>query len=181
MFTAISREELRAAIDAGSVTVVDVLPPATYAKHHLPGAINIAGDNSDEQLRAVLPERDVPIVIYSANHGCTRTTDLAARLGELGYVDVRPYPGGLEDWLAAGLPMESANADRGALAGDMVSARLIVLPDGPYEVAGPLEIRRLDDAPIPAPDPVYLCRCGRSANKPFCDGAHARTGWKEDA
>jgi len=29
--------------------------------------------------------------------------------------------------------------------------------------------------------PVHLCRCGRSAGKPFFDGPHARTGWKEHA
>lgn len=25
---------------------------------------------------------------------------------------------------------------------------------------------------------ISLCRCGHSANKPFCDGAHARQGWQ---
>lgn len=25
---------------------------------------------------------------------------------------------------------------------------------------------------------IGLCRCGQSANKPFCDGAHARTGFQ---
>ena len=25
---------------------------------------------------------------------------------------------------------------------------------------------------------VSLCRCGQSANKPFCDGQHARQGWQ---
>ena len=25
---------------------------------------------------------------------------------------------------------------------------------------------------------VALCRCGASANTPFCDGAHAREGWE---
>ena len=25
---------------------------------------------------------------------------------------------------------------------------------------------------------VGLCRCGQSANKPFCDGAHARCGFE---
>jgi CDGSH-type Zn-finger protein len=27
-------------------------------------------------------------------------------------------------------------------------------------------------------DPVFLCRCGGSANKPFCDGTHKRNGFQ---
>jgi len=26
---------------------------------------------------------------------------------------------------------------------------------------------------------VYLCRCGFSQDKPFCDGSHRRNGWTE--
>jgi CDGSH-type Zn-finger protein len=25
---------------------------------------------------------------------------------------------------------------------------------------------------------ISLCRCGLAANKPFCDGSHARQGWQ---
>jgi CDGSH-type Zn-finger protein len=61
-----------------------------------------------------------------------------------------------------------------------VGTRLVSLPDGPYEVTGPLEIAGRDGEPLEAPTAtVYLCRCGRSASKPFCDGSHARTGWSE--
>jgi len=27
---------------------------------------------------------------------------------------------------------------------------------------------------------IGLCRCGASANKPFCDGAHARCGFESE-
>lgn len=36
MTSTITRDELRAAIDDGAVTVVDALPPAPYGARHLP-------------------------------------------------------------------------------------------------------------------------------------------------
>jgi CDGSH-type Zn-finger protein len=62
----------------------------------------------------------------------------------------------------------------------MTPARLIPLPDGPYELTGALELVDPNGEAIKPPaEHVYVCRCGRSANKPFCDGSHARTGWTE--
>ena len=64
----------------------------------------------------------------------------------------------------------------------MTTTRLTPLPDGPYQVTGPLELVDPEGRPIEPPAAeVYLCRCGRSAAKPFCDGTHARTGWTEQA
>ncbi len=62
---------------------------------------------------------------------------------------------------------------------ETTTIEITVLPNGPYQVAGPLHLTRADGSPIPAPEAVYLCRCGLSASKPFCDGSHARTGWTE--
>jgi uncharacterized protein (TIGR02246 family) len=57
--------------------------------------------------------------------------------------------------------------------------RIQALANGPYKVDGP--IRRLDadghDYTV-ADGPVFLCRCGASRNKPFCDGAHAGIGFE---
>ena len=29
--------------------------------------------------------------------------------------------------------------------------------------------------------PLYLCRCGKSANKPFCDSSHRKAKFEGDA
>jgi CDGSH-type Zn-finger protein len=67
-------------------------------------------------------------------------------------------------------------------------ARIKVTKDGPYLVSGGVPLAEAiivcDDAgfPVrwengkkfPVRESCGLCRCGRSGNKPFCDGSHAR-------
>lgn len=46
-------------------------------------------------------------------------------------------------------------------------------PDGPLIVRGAFDLCDLDGTPIErSGKAVALCRCGRSALKPFCDGSH---------
>jgi len=47
-----------------------------------------------------------------------------------------------------------------------------VYPDGPLVVRGDFALRELDGETIAEGHTVALCRCGRSALKPFCDGSH---------
>lgn len=56
------------------------------------------------------------------------------------------------------------------------SIQITTALNGPYVLTGPVIIKDHDDISIPIPPGsfVALCRCGQSANKPFCDGAHAR-------
>ena len=51
------------------------------------------------------------------------------------------------------------------------------LKNGPLEVSGKITLKGSDGSIIVAPDPAYLCRCGGSNNKPFCDGTHNRIGF----
>jgi len=51
------------------------------------------------------------------------------------------------------------------------------LKNGPLEVTGKFTIKGIDGSTIDAPNPAYLCRCGGSENKPFCDGTHNRNGF----
>ena len=61
-----------------------------------------------------------------------------------------------------------------------VFERSIGLVEGPSDIQGPLWVRggipiiAADGFPYEVRNRVTLCRCGRSGNKPFCDGAHLR-------
>jgi rhodanese-related sulfurtransferase len=108
MTALISRDELKAAIDTGSVTVVDALGGGYYAKRHLPGAVALAPADVDALAHSVLPDRDAAIVTYCSNPACPNSGQVAGRLAALGYRNVRKYREGIEDWSAAGLPTEPA-------------------------------------------------------------------------
>jgi CDGSH-type Zn-finger protein len=54
------------------------------------------------------------------------------------------------------------------------AATVTVYPDGPLIVRGDFGLQTVDGTPIEAHRTVALCRCGRSAVKPFCDGSHQR-------
>jgi uncharacterized Fe-S cluster protein YjdI len=47
-----------------------------------------------------------------------------------------------------------------------------VMPDGPLIIHGPCSIRMADGSVVEREGNVAFCRCGRSSNKPFCDGSH---------
>ncbi|HTY80106.1 MAG TPA: CDGSH iron-sulfur domain-containing protein [Candidatus Bathyarchaeia archaeon] len=53
------------------------------------------------------------------------------------------------------------------------------IPDGPLMVKGEVEVLDAQGNPLPVKgDAAYLCRCGASANKPFCDGSHKKVEFK---
>jgi CDGSH-type Zn-finger protein len=50
--------------------------------------------------------------------------------------------------------------------------------DGPLIVRGDFRLVDQDGAEIdPGRQTIALCRCGKSGLKPFCDGAHKRSGF----
>jgi CDGSH-type Zn-finger protein len=57
-----------------------------------------------------------------------------------------------------------------------------VRANGPYKITGPLTIVDAEgrEFELPEGDAVVLCRCGHSANKPFCDASHKHVGFVAD-
>ncbi len=61
----------------------------------------------------------------------------------------------------------------------MSEVKITVKKDGPLLVTGEVELRDHEGNLIPiAKQPFALCRCRASENKPFCDGAHSKIGFK---
>ncbi len=64
---------------------------------------------------------------------------------------------------------------------EMIMPKTVVqtLKNGPYLVNGEIEIKDAEGNIIPCKkDANALCRCGGSAGKPFCDGAHVKANFK---
>jgi CDGSH-type Zn-finger protein len=49
--------------------------------------------------------------------------------------------------------------------------------DGPYIVRNLEKLQKSTGEAIPTKRTIALCRCGGSANKPFCDGTHSTIGF----
>ena len=64
----------------------------------------------------------------------------------------------------------------------MADVIIRVSKNGPYEVEGGAKLfdhqgKEYQEDQFP---PLYLCRCGQSKNKPFCDGSHEGAGFKAE-
>jgi CDGSH-type Zn-finger protein len=58
---------------------------------------------------------------------------------------------------------------------EIPAATVVPYPDGPLILRGDFELSDVDGTPIERSGAsVALCRCGRSAVKPFCDSSHKR-------
>ena len=66
--------------------------------------------------------------------------------------------------------MENENQNQGATS-------VTVLENGPLICDGPIKITNPDGSTSEM-DKAALCRCGASANKPFCDGSHNKIEFK---
>jgi rhodanese-related sulfurtransferase len=107
----ISREGLRQKIESGEeFALVDALSPISYARSHLPGAINLPPKSVDGRAQRRIPDYETEVIVYCSDANCDSSVLVANELIELGYRNVRHYADGKNDWVAAGLPLEGGRA-----------------------------------------------------------------------
>jgi CDGSH-type Zn-finger protein len=61
-----------------------------------------------------------------------------------------------------------------------MATKTIILNNGPIRLEGDFTIEDPNGNTfgLAGRTVISLCRCGHSANKPFCDGSHAREGFQ---
>ncbi|MGR4001503.1 MAG: thiamine pyrophosphate-binding protein [Alphaproteobacteria bacterium] len=88
--------------------------------------------------------------------------------------------------MAQGKPQNKTKGARVAVAktaktakvtGESIAPSITAQKDGPLEVSG-IALENSRGEPVKTRKKYYLCRCGWSKNRPFCDGTHTSIGFK---
>jgi CDGSH-type Zn-finger protein len=112
-----------------------------------------------------------------------RTRPIAKMLAESGDPDVRSHIMGLIDHCPSGSYTYSLERTSELIEPDLPQAISVLEEEdgiaGSLWVTGRLPVERADGAPLETRNRMTLCRCGRSSNKPLCDGTHRAVGFRE--
>jgi rhodanese-related sulfurtransferase len=60
----ISRDELHRRLHDSSLTIIDVLPEASYVEAHIPGALSLPLEQVGTRARELLPDFAAEIAVY---------------------------------------------------------------------------------------------------------------------
>ena len=101
-----------------------------------------------------------------------------ARLCRCGASTTQPYCDSRHMRRGFIAPGECAAIDEPQVDAAQGSVAMQCIADGPLVVGPGVELQCSDGRRITRPAGLTLCRCGQSANKPFCDGSHARAAFR---
>ncbi|MEG2047693.1 MAG: CDGSH iron-sulfur domain-containing protein [Comamonas sp.] len=102
---------------------------------------------------------------------------LRATLCRCGASHNKPYCDGSHTAAGFSATGEPATLDSQPLAQRNGPVQVQPTSNGPLHVTGSLEMVSGTGRTITRVTEAWLCRCGQSANKPFCDGSHVKAGF----
>jgi CDGSH-type Zn-finger protein/uncharacterized Fe-S cluster protein YjdI len=115
---------------------------------------------------------EAPILIGGKAFDAVRAT-----LCRCGQSQNKPYCDGSHSAAGFAATGEPATKPSEALAARDGAVDVQPQPNGPLKVVGNLEIVSGTGRTINRVTQTFLCRCGESKNKPYCDGSHKAAGF----
>lgn len=104
--------------------------------------------------------------------------ELRATLCRCGASANKPYCDGSHASAGFAASGEVAPAKSSALAQRDGPVAVDAIRNGPLHVSGALEIVTGTGKTVNRLTETWLCRCGHSKNKPYCDGSHKAAGFR---
>lgn len=99
----IEAKDLKERMDKNrNLVVIEALPSKYYAQGHLPNAVNMPLEMTDEEIKKLLPDTSSEIITYCSSSTCPNSGKLAERLSSLGYRNVVAFEAGKEGWTKSG-------------------------------------------------------------------------------
>jgi CDGSH-type Zn-finger protein/uncharacterized Fe-S cluster protein YjdI len=119
-----------------------------------------------------------PLAVHADIRIAGQETAIRATLCRCGASANKPYCDGSHN--AAGFVASGEAVAKESTALATRNGPLAITPatDGPLMVSGPLEVVTGTGKTINRTNNAALCRCGHSANKPYCDGTHSKIGFR---
>ncbi len=115
--------------------------------------------------------------MHITGHEQASGSTFRATLCRCGASNNKPFCDGAHNAAGFKASGEPATQESQPLAARDGSLHITPTRNGPLEVKGNLEMCSGTGRTIGRVTSTYLCRCGQSQNKPFCDGSHGRTGF----
>lgn len=152
--------------------------------HRCPsGAINyepLDGSPAEQapRVNTVHVRENGPLAFHAAMGIVGEPAQFRATLCRCGLSAHKPYCDGAHSaaaFQASGEPATKVSEPLASRAGSVAIAPLL---DGPLQVKGNLEVVSGTGRTVNRVTETWLCRCGQSANKPYCDGTHKRLGFR---
>jgi CDGSH-type Zn-finger protein/uncharacterized Fe-S cluster protein YjdI len=123
---------------------------------------------------------DGPLVVHAELNVGGDTSSMRATLCRCGKSFNKPYCDRMHVKAGFKATGEPASGESETLAAKNGTLKVTPTKDGPLHVEGALEICSASGRTITRTMEIWLCRCGHSNNKPFCDGSHEKAGFTAD-
>jgi rhodanese-related sulfurtransferase len=107
-FPDISITEVKSLVEAKKAVFIDVNGSKSYAKGHVPGALDYAAIEAN--LAAALPkDKNALIVAYCGGPKCKAYQAAANAASKLGYKNIKHMSAGISGWKEAGQKLEKSS------------------------------------------------------------------------
>jgi CDGSH-type Zn-finger protein/uncharacterized Fe-S cluster protein YjdI len=167
-------------IDANGATAQEIL---TVALNCPSGAITVARKDGGADERApktnkILVRENGPLAVNAEATIEGHAEVLRATLCRCGLSNNKPFCDNSHIKGGFSATGEPEGKDSTLALIDLVGPVTITpTPNGPYMVVGKLEMESGTGRNINRIEKTWLCRCGHSKNKPYCDGSHKAAGF----